>query len=382
MKISNLSRYVASGVCRVEARVTWEDRSKPDFNLFCDGPASLCESMVADPNAFLIACVLVAWQTGERRIMIDGYLCPVLLSNLRIVMDTLNAWYPAEFPQFPTIESSKGLRSESPRGSEAASLLSCGIDSLATLRFNTQNFPMQHPSRIRSAILIAHDDDRVASLERLSECVDGRLIAARAVTANVQVSTIPVRTNIWWLVEDGYFYDQKWHGAILSAIAVFFSSRNSLAYIASGRDSGSNGSHPMIDPHFSSAHFRIEHHGRHLSRLEKTALVADWKVGLQNIRVCQNDSSGTENCGTCGKCIETMLALLVLGKLSNCSAFSANDVSADLIKTIVTYQMINAAYKAKYYIGLVPMLERIGRTDLTSVIHSALAEWERRVHMA
>jgi hypothetical protein len=73
-----------------------------------------------------------------------------------------------------------------------------------------------------------------------------------------------------------------------------------------------------------------------------------------------------------------MLALLVLDKLNECSSFPMDDVSVELISTIEEYGMINAEYKAKYYMDLIPKLDRIGRIDLVSGIQEALAAWTER----
>lgn len=70
-----------------------------------------------------------------------------------------------------------------------------------------------------------------------------------------------------------------------------------------------------------------------LSRLDKTKLVADWGIALNNIKVCQPNWPG-ENCGSCEKCIRTMLGLLSLGVLEKTRSFPENDVSETMISNI------------------------------------------------
>src|SRR5439155_23473995 len=117
-----------------------------------------------------------------------------------------------------------------------------------------------------------------------------------------------------------------------------------------------SGSHPLLDSYYSSAHFQIEHHGLDMSRFEKTALVADWPIALQNIRVCQNDSSGNTNCGTCEKCIRTMTALAALGKLKDCRSFPGDDVFPELLHSVQQYHMIHNEYEANWYREILPAL--------------------------
>jgi hypothetical protein len=139
------------------------------------------------------------------------------------------------------------------------------------------------------------------------------------------------------------------------------------------------GSSPLLDPYYSSAHFRIQHHGSAMSRLDKTSLVADWHTGLQNIRVCQKDPSGHQNCGSCEKCIRTMAALVSLGKLDSCDAFPAKDLSADLLSSVKRWDMISSEYQLNWYREMTNNLLTLGRQDLVSVIRDFVLYFEKRV---
>lgn len=177
---------------------------------------------------------------------------------------------------------------------------------------------------------------------------------------------------MWWLVDNGYFFDEKWHGAILSSVATFFSRAFHTSYIASSYDgkyllNEPWGSSPLLDPYYSSAHFRIEHDGTGMSRLEKTAVIADWPVGLDNLIVCQRNSNGP-NCGQCEKCIRTMTSLVALGKLQDSKAFSQDDVTPDLLQWLEQYQMIKFEHTIDWYKELVQPLYDIKRGDLAKVI--------------
>jgi len=381
MYISEINQRCESGVVRLEARVAFEEIERPPFILFIETDSQFKEFLWADPNAFLIGCVLPAWRTGERRVKIDGSLCPLLFQNIRIALKTLKCWYPKQFGPMPTIEPLRGFKVHHPFQTHAVSLLSCGIDSLSILRRNKLQLPPDHPASIKAGILIAHDNYPKPSAEELYRHIGGRLSAASEVAADVDVDPIPVRTNIWWLVNDGYFFDEKWFGAVLSSVASFFSKRFNKAYIASGRDAAHLkpwGSHPLLEPHYSSAHFQVEHHGLDMSKLEKIAIVADWPIGLQNIRLCQNDDRGEANCGTCEKCIRTMTALLALGKLKNCRSFPEDDVSPELLNTVQEYDMIHNDWTALCFRELIPALKECGRSDLVVVIQQFLHAYDQK----
>ncbi len=71
------------------------------------------------------------------------------------------------------------------------------------------------------------------------------------------------------------------------------------------------GSHPLLDPLWSTESSRIVHHGANAARIEKTAYVSKHQYLLDQLQVCW--FAGGRNCGTCGKCIRTSLALYLLG---------------------------------------------------------------------
>jgi hypothetical protein len=172
------------------------------------------------------------------------------------------------------------------------------------------------------------------------------------------------------------------HGAILGAVAHAFAKRlSSVSISASDSIPGlsyvkkynfkPHGSHPLLDPNYSSSDLRIRHADVTLSRLDKTRLIADWEVALQNIRVCGPNWPG-KNCGRCEKCIRTMLALIATGSLKKTEAFPGNDVTDKLVSTInIKKPVFGYSVEDDYLELLVPLAER-GRHDLVHAIEQLL----------
>jgi hypothetical protein len=371
--ISGLDLVVGAGLARVEAEITWEATNEGLFKLFAEAPEEVGDALWPDPNALVTACILPAWRANERRVRFEEPLCPVLRCNLEVAIATLKSWYP-DLGQPPVIESSIGSRVLCPSQTHALSLLSCGVDSLAILRWNTLHVPRAHPAAIRGVASVLFHEDPSASRSEFEARLSPAMVAIRPVAEDVGVEILPVVTNLWWLVNNGYFYDEKWHGAVLSAMASLFSRRYDQAYVASSEAAEKLhpwGSHPMLDHHYSSAHFRIEHHGLSMTRFEKVSLVGNWPVGLQNLRVCQRGASWQGNCGICEKCIRTMTALVALGKLEGCRAFPRQDVSSSLLAGVGQY--MRAPYMDYEYTELIPALDARGRGDLARTIEDLLA---------
>jgi len=97
-------------------------------------------------------------------------------------------------------------------------------------------------------------------------------------------------------------------------------------------------SHPDLDPLFSSSAVEIRVGDPHVARLEKVRRLADWEPARSIVQPCWQRSDrltdGRLNCGRCEKCVRTMLALLSLGKLRDCSAFVEDDVEPAWIRDV------------------------------------------------
>ncbi len=74
------------------------------------------------------------------------------------------------------------------------------------------------------------------------------------------------------------------------------------------------GSHPLVDPLWSTAGLQFLHDGCEASRSRKLEqYVTRSKLALQYLRVCDHESRGLHNCGRCEKCLRTLIGLRALG---------------------------------------------------------------------
>lgn len=380
MQIINPSITTAGGVARASATLIWEQASRPPFTFFMDVEEKYEEWLTPDPNAFLMAALVPAWGAGEERIHIEGALCPLLCRNLKVVFAKLAAWFPADFGPPPRLEPTEGWVTSEPVG-QSVSLLSCGIDSLATLYWNIRNIPRHHSRAIRAALYVSYDRESEPSLERLRQSTGARRKPVENIATDAGIDAVAVRSNGWWLASDGYFFDLKWHGAAFASAGAMMSKTFQRVYIAAGPDPAVDlpwGSHPMLDPYYSSAHLAVEH-DTILTRLEKTRMVSEWQAGLDNLRICQNHTDGERNCGACEKCIRTSLMLLILGRLE--SEALPRELTPEMIGLLHEYEMISAVEGViDYYEDILPQLFAMGRPDLGETLDQVLRETRLR-HM-
>jgi hypothetical protein len=377
MRIENLRSEKAQDKARVAATVIWEDNDRPSREIFFETDQAFAEDLSCNPHAFLVGCIVPAWHHGEERIAIDATICPQLRNGLLTSMGWLCKW--AGSPRKPLrIEARPGAPPPSPpRAERAGSFLSGGVDSLATLWANRLDFPLEHKRSIRDCLLVHGFDIGGREASGIEAEVFGRALdALLPIVEDADVTLIPVYTNIRHLDDSGRFWIFEFHGAALAAVAHAFSNRLTWVAVASTYDLKNLsrwGSHPLLDPNYSSADLQIHHDNLRMSRLEKVRLVADWDVALRNLRVCTYNPPGMPNCGRCEKCIRTMLELLAVGKLAHASTFSQKDVTEEMLQGV----SLANGYEDACYRELIEPLKAQGRQDLATLIEAKSEEFHK-----
>jgi hypothetical protein len=79
------------------------------------------------------------------------------------------------------------------------------------------------------------------------------------------------------------------------------------------------GTHPLLDPLWSSSRVRIVHDGSVLGRTDKAAAVADEPLVQHWLKVCW-EREGDGNCGRCAKCLMTLSNFQAVGRLDAVAA--------------------------------------------------------------
>jgi len=371
MRIENLRRERHANATRVTARLTWEDSDRNPLEVFFETGAPFAEGLTCNPDAFLIAGIVPALRHGESRIAVEGEVSPELLDGLPAVMAVLRHWFRPE-SKLVTIEAMASSSTLTPRPAERAGFfLSGGVDSLAALRGNRLRFPPDHPGSIKDGLLVfGLEVERPDAFELAQKAV-----AELAKDSGVEL--VPVSTNVRHLDDDWFFYRDEFQGAILAAIGHAFARRLTVLSIAATcdvRHLGPWGSHPLLDPNFTTSNLRVHHADMALSRLDKVRLLLEWPAALDRMRVCNQAEfyrPGMLNCGQCEKCVRTMLELIALGALDRCGAFPKHDVSEE----VAAKAGIHDDYVQSCYTDMIEPLAQRGRHDLVRGVERALANY-------
>ncbi|WP_068147484.1 hypothetical protein [Rhodococcoides corynebacterioides] len=92
-----------------------------------------------------------------------------------------------------------------------------------------------------------------------------------------------------------------------------------------------HGSHPYVDPHWSSSRVRLVHDDDDAWRPTKIAEISDWAPAMRYVRVCFQEQAETYNCERCFKCVSTALCIRVAG---GSSEVLSPDVDPDTIRAM------------------------------------------------
>ena len=228
MKINNFRTEHKHNFFRVAATVIWENCDRSPQEIYFETTAEFADDLTCDPHAFLVASIIPAMRYGEKRIYLDAEICPELRAGLMEAMRWLQQWYGGD-RNLVSIEAetkSYFTVSEVPR---AGFFFSGGIDSLATLRVNRLNYPLEHPRSFQDGILIlgleGHEMDSQLAGKHLS------LLSELAIDARINL--VPIYTNIRDLDRSLEFWHNEFQSAVLSAVAHALSKRLSDVTIAS-----------------------------------------------------------------------------------------------------------------------------------------------------
>ena len=181
---------------------------------------------------------------------------------------------------------------------------------------------------------------------------------------------IEIETNVG-LFLDSYLLSLYSHGAFLSSVGHLLSSFFCLIYIpASYTYADTNrllwGSHPRVDPLWSTEALGFIHDGCEATRVEKAALIAKSDVALNSLRVCFVGHNLPYNCGRCEKCIRTMINLHCVDALDRCTTFE-NQLNT---KHIEKMRLYNHGVRLLIEENLQALKNRPDDRDLYNVLHT------------
>jgi hypothetical protein len=262
--------------------------------------------------------VLLAAMRAGRDLVFEEPLSKSRLSALDRVQDKLVGWYPHRMQRVSV--TAPRPEKEVPRGSllrggkptpRTVSCFTGGVDSFYSL--------VTHPEADGIVFVDGLDVPLSAaeSLKRVSK-------SNRAVARAQGIRYHRVESNIrYFLKNTAVSWGFEGHGAALAAVAELLSPRYEKFLIPSTHGEGVQikwGSHPELDPLWSTKSHEVIHDGGVATRVDKVVRIAAEPLPQQFLRVCFMQHR-QDNCGNCMKCLRTMSTLELLDHLKDFKTF-------------------------------------------------------------
>jgi hypothetical protein len=184
-----------------------------------------------------------------------------------------------------------------------------GVDSFYSLYRNAP--------RLDTLVYVEGFDVALNERARLQKLVPG----LRSVAESCGLEFFTVRTD---LREHRPFAGLNWeitHGAALAAVAHLLRRSWSTVMISGANCPPPWGTHPQLDPAWSSGAVRVVNVGHDLFRLDKVRVIADWPLVHEHLHVCWENRTADLNCGMCEKCVRTQLEFRICGFLDKVKTF-------------------------------------------------------------
>lgn len=281
-----------------------------EFEMWFRGPEEALSPQGAD--AFLAACLTTAMHLGLPMI-VEGGVSPRLLAATPQIQDIFRCW-DKSLKRIEIHATHRATRRTTlnPPQTRTASFFSGGVDSFYSA--------LKHTQDIDALILVHGFDIPLSNIELRGKASRNVGLAAQFLGKPL----IEIETNSRELTDRYVSWIYHQFGPALGAVALLLGGVAERVVIPAS-ESYANldpcGSHPLLDPWWSTEEIEIIHDGAEASRNDKVALIAQHLSLLPMLRVCWENRDNSYNCGRCEKCIRTMIHLEAAGALANCPAF-------------------------------------------------------------
>lgn len=254
------------------------------------------QSLRPAPEALFCLGIYPASEIGAA-LRIDGGVDSALLARADQITGLYRSWWPG--CRRVDVHAEAAPAQPEPDAANTALFFSGGVDSCFSLA--------SAEPRLTALVTLLGVDVSLsdgAGTDRLEAM-------AHEVARDKGLEPIVIETD----VRRGFHPFASWiehHGSALASIGHLLSEHIGQVLIASSGDDAAWdvpwGSHPGLDPMFSSGRLSVEHHGLAL-RFDKIARIADDTALMRHLRVCNITS---HNCGVCDKCTFAMRSLDIL----------------------------------------------------------------------
>ncbi len=265
-----------------------------------------------DPEVSLIAGLLPALRLGED-LHLDAPVSPRLLAATSTIQDIFVTWdrtIHLDHRRFRHVDVTAPatrpapVPPSAPAGRGTACFFTGGVDSFHSV--------CRHRDSL-NALVYVHGFDVPLDDAARRQVVSSRL---RAAADHLGLPLLEVESDLEAFGSGAGVTWAEYHGAALAAVAMLLAPRFDRFLVPATHTYGhleGLGSHPLLDPLWSTEAVEIVHDGADATRVDKLAVLADEPAAREHLRVCWRNADGRYNCGRCEKCVRTAVAARIAG---------------------------------------------------------------------
>jgi hypothetical protein len=277
------------------------------------------EDLFQEADFLLPVALLPAMRAGVA-LKLPGRVSPRLLSSVQQIQDILNMW-ESIYKHIPVKAEARGTTAG--RGSGVACFFGGGVDSFHTT--------LKHHEEISHLIFLHRrptEDPSVAETD---------VRRAREVAEGLGKSLVEVDTNLHAFSDQTRIPWRFYHGMWIASTALLLQHKFRKVLIPGSTTSNYDnlrpqGTHPMLDPLWSTELVDFRHDGCEARRVDKAAYIASHEVAMRYLQVC-DVTRGSHNCGHCKKCLRSMLNLKAAGALERCETLP-NEIDPEAVRAL------------------------------------------------
>ncbi len=350
------------GYTRAAGNIAYDNGEQ--LQIWADVPDAIADGLSDSGNPWLLVMLPMAASRHEDiqlSLPVDG----LLKENLGAVLKIWTGWYPdlAEVDFDCPSYCSTGQHDNG----KTAAFFSGGVDSYFTLARHLpgNGYGLPAIGAIDDLLTVWGFDVR---LNDESSFTPLRNMLARA-AGEIGRNNFIIHTNL-----KDKAWTERWaqltHGAGMGFISLLLEKRYRQVLIASSYTYPRLlpwGSHPMVDPLFSTCTTQIVHDGAGATRVEKTDLVARFPPAQPALHVCL--VLAEKNCSHCEKCYRTMITLDILGHkeaMTGSFDWSRYDIAE------IRKMKVGSAHKLEFHRSNIAAAHQAGRSDIENGLRQAM----------
>lgn len=260
---------------------------------------------------FLAPLTLVPAMAQRLDLALPGIASPMLRARVPELQQVFARWHPAMRIATITPTTRPAQATALPRSRGRAAFFSGGVDSFYTA--------LALRDRLAALVFVTGFD---LGIGRAQEPDQRQVVdRTRAAASRLGLPLVHLRTSLRSYTDRHVLWGDHYVGSALAAVALLLAPRFRSVTVPSthlARSDFPYGTHARTDPLWSTEQVRISHHGSSVSRPYKVARISNDDVAMDTLRVCWENRGGSYNCGSCEKCLRTMVELYLAGALERC----------------------------------------------------------------